>query len=106
MKLILSSSCREKRGLTTILIDFDHRSKILPNWLLVDFDHRSKICSINETDLIRFMFGEKGVDKNNLLVLTTGPRYSPIGYLLILTTGPRSGTIGETDLISCMSGKP
>ena len=49
--------------LTTILIDFDHRSKILPNWLLVDFDHRSKICSISETDLIRFMSGKKEVTK-------------------------------------------
>ena len=94
----------EKRGLTTILVDFDHRSKILPNWLLVDFDHRSKICSISETDLIRFMSGEKGWQKY-LLILTIAPRYSPIGYLLILTTGPRYCTIGETDLISFMSGK-
>ena len=50
--------------LTTILVDFDHRSKILPNWLLVDFDHRSKILHNWWNWSYQVRVGKKGVNNN------------------------------------------
>ena len=90
--------------LTTILVDFDHRSKILPNWLLVDFDHRSKILHNWWNWSYQFRVGEKGL---TTILVDFDHRSKILPNWLLVDFDHRSKicSISETDLIRFMFGE-